>query len=88
MRAARKFLGGPNTKLVTDLPSITHVYELALMDDDDLAELREGGTVAGHTLDDIQRMSPSELRAALRKERQGTQGALGRAGEDRRAPRS
>ena len=34
-----------------------------------LAELREGGTVAGQTLDDIQRMSPSELRAALRKER-------------------
>ncbi|MCY4377359.1 MAG: hypothetical protein OXC31_26675 [Spirochaetaceae bacterium] len=70
MRAARKFLGGPNTSLVTDLPSITHVYELALMDDDDLDELREGGTVAGQTLDDIQRMSPSELRTALRKERQ------------------
>ena len=40
------------------------------MDDDDLAELREGGTIAGATLDDIQRMSPSELRAALRAERQ------------------
>ena len=70
MRVARKFLGGPNTRLVTDLPSITHVYELALMEDDDLAELHEGGTVAGHTLDEIQRMSPSELRTALRKERQ------------------
>lgn len=70
MRAARKFLGGPNARLVAHLTSVTQVYELALMDDEDLAELRDGGTIAGATLDDIQRMSPSELRAALRAERQ------------------
>ena len=70
MRASRKFLDGPNGALVPHLNSATKLYELALMDDDDLAELREGGTIAGATLDDIQRMSPSELRAALRAERQ------------------
>ena len=69
MRAARKFLDSPNRRLVADLKSVTKVYELALMDDDDLAELREGGTIAGATLDDIQRMSPSELRAVLRATR-------------------
>ena len=69
MRAARKFLDGPNRELVTHLGSATKVYELALMDDDDLDELREGNSVAGVDLDDIARMSPSELRATLRKER-------------------
>ena len=69
MRAARKFLSGSNAALVPHLDSATKLYELALMDDDDLAELREGGTIAGATLDDIQRMSPSELRAVLRATR-------------------
>ena len=69
MRAARKFAGGSNTKLVSYLNSPTKVYELMLLDDEDLDELREGGAVAGLTLDDIGRMAPSELRAALRAER-------------------
>lgn len=70
MRAARKFLDGPNAGLVTHLDSATKVYELALMDDEDLEELREGGTIAnGLGLDDVQRMSPTELRQALRAER-------------------
>ena len=69
MRAAHKFLGNPNSTLVTNLDSITKAYELAVVDDDDLAELREGGSIAGVTLDDIQRMSPSELRETLRRDR-------------------
>ena len=69
MAAARKFLDGPNSSLVSHLRSVTQVYELAMLDDDDLEELREGGTIAGHDLDDIARMSPSELRAKLRAER-------------------
>ena len=68
MQAARKFVG-PNSELVTNLASVTKTYELAMLDDEDLDELREGGTVAGLTLDDIDRMAPSELRAALRAER-------------------
>ena len=71
MMAARKFLAGPNSELVPNLDSPTKVYELAMLDDDDLEELREGGTIAnGVGLDDIQRMSPSELRSTLRAERQ------------------
>lgn len=70
MRAARKFLAGPNIALVQCLGSVSQVYELAMEDDDDLAELRDGGTIAGVTLDDIQRMPPSELRKTLRAERQ------------------
>ena len=69
MQAARRFSGGPNSELVTNLASVTKTYELAMLDDEDLDELREGGTVAGLTLDDIDRMAPSELRAALRAER-------------------
>ena len=40
--------------------------ELITLDDDDLAELAEGGSVAGLTLDNIDTMSASELRATLR----------------------
>ena len=68
MLAARKFGDGPNRTLVSDL-SVTKVYELTAIPDEDLGELREGGTVAGLTLDDVDRMAPSELRAALRAER-------------------
>lgn len=73
MRSAHKFLNGsgePKSKLVWNLDSITKVYELAMMDDEDLSALEEGGTLAGKTLDDIQRMSPTELRTLLRKERE------------------
>ena len=69
MHAARRFAGGPNRTLVSGLGSVTKVYELAMLDDEGLNELREGGRVAGLTLDDIDQMAPSELRAALRAER-------------------
>lgn len=72
MQAARRF-SGPNSELVTNLGSVTKTYELAMLDDDDLDELRDGGTVAGLTLDDVDRMAPSELRAALRAERKERQ---------------
>lgn len=42
------------------------LFELMIEDDDDLVALAEGGTVAGLTLDDIDRMTTRELRAALR----------------------
>jgi hypothetical protein len=73
MRATRKFIdddGSPKTKLVSHLDSVTKVYELAMMDDEDLEALEEGGTLAGKSLDDIQRMSPTELRKILRAERE------------------
>lgn len=43
------------------------MHELMAEDDDDLAALADGGTVAGLELDDIDRMSCRELRQALRK---------------------
>jgi hypothetical protein len=53
----------------------TKLYDLMLMDDEPLAQLAEGGTVAGLTLDSIDRMSSRELRAALRDARENEQAA-------------
>ncbi|EBF2169443.1 DUF3102 domain-containing protein [Salmonella enterica] len=46
------------------------LFELMTEDDEELAELAEGGTVAGMTLDDIDRMSVRELRKALRESKE------------------
>jgi hypothetical protein len=56
--------------------SRTKLLELAILDDDDLQELNDGGTVAGLTLDDVERMTTRELKAALRKTRQDTAEAV------------
>src|SRR5690606_34769101 len=48
---------------------VSKALELVSEDDDALDALAEGGSVAGLTLDDIERMSLREVRAALRKER-------------------
>jgi hypothetical protein len=42
------------------------LYELMFEDDEDLIELAEGGTIAGLTLDEVDRMSVRELKAKLR----------------------
>lgn len=46
------------------------LFELMTEDDESLIELAEGGTVAGMTLDDIDRMSVRELRKALRESKE------------------
>ncbi|EBE4455256.1 DUF3102 domain-containing protein [Salmonella enterica subsp. enterica serovar Glostrup] len=46
------------------------LFELMAEDDEELAELAEGGTVAGLSLDDIDRMSVRELRKALRESKE------------------
>lgn len=51
----------------------TKLFELLAEDDDALGALTEGGTVAGLTLDEIDRMSSRELRAALREEKQNNE---------------
>ena len=68
MQAAVKF-SGPNTKALSHLGK-TKLFELMTQDDDDLEALTDGGTLAGQTLDDIEKMSVRELKAALRKERE------------------
>lgn len=47
----------------------TKLFELLVLDDEELKELDDGGTVAGLTLDDIERMPVSALRASLRDSR-------------------
>ncbi|MHA7855405.1 DUF3102 domain-containing protein [Marinobacter shengliensis] len=49
------------------------LFELMIEDDEDLAELAEGGTVAGLTLDDVDRMSVRELRRSLREARENAE---------------
>lgn len=48
----------------------TKLFELMAADDEELVELTEGGTVAGLTLDDVDRMTTRELRRALREARE------------------
>ncbi|MFE8103587.1 DUF3102 domain-containing protein [Brenneria goodwinii] len=48
----------------------TKLFELMTESDDELIELADGGTVAGMTLDDIDRMTSRELKAALREARE------------------
>lgn len=45
----------------------TKLFELMAEDDDQLAELADGGTIAGLTLDKIDTMSTRELKSALRE---------------------
>lgn len=68
MQAATKFCR-PNARPAAHLGK-TKILELMAEDDETIDSLGKGGTVAGLSLDDIERMSAHEVRAALRKERQ------------------
>jgi len=68
MRASIKF-EGPNANTYSHLGQ-SKLFELMVEDDDDLAALADGGTIAGLTLDQIDKMSVRELKAALREERE------------------
>ncbi|WP_052481158.1 DUF3102 domain-containing protein [Gilvimarinus agarilyticus] len=46
------------------------LFELMVEDDENLSELADGGTVAGMTLEDVDRMSCRELKAKLREARE------------------
>lgn len=67
MQAAIKF-SNPNARPVAHLGQ-TKLLELMVEDDEDIAELAEGGTIAGLTLDDMESMSAKQLRSELRKSR-------------------
>ncbi|EAU0220187.1 DUF3102 domain-containing protein [Salmonella enterica subsp. enterica] len=72
MQASIKYLSPALQAKIPALGSLgkTKLFELVTEDDDALSELAEGGTVAGLTLDDIDRMTSRELRAALREARE------------------
>lgn len=72
MQASLKYLA-PSLK--SKVPALgllgkTKLFELMVEDDEDLAELADGGTIAGMTLDDIDSMTSRELKAALRESRE------------------
>ena len=69
MLAARKFLdkdGRPNGETFIHLNSVSKIYELAMLDDEDIEALQEGGSLAGKTLDDIDKMTVRELKEHIR----------------------
>jgi hypothetical protein len=73
MQAAVKYLTNPalESKAKTfSLLGKSKLFELMTLDDDQLKELAEGGTVADLTLDEVDRMSVRELKAALRESRE------------------
>lgn len=72
MQASLKYL---TPSLESKVPALgllgkTKLFELMTEDDEELAELADGGTIAGMTLDDIDRMTSRELKAALREARE------------------
>ncbi|EMW2842109.1 TPA: DUF3102 domain-containing protein [Yersinia enterocolitica] len=72
MQASLKYL---TPSLESKVPTLGHLgksklFELMIEDDESLAELADGGTVAGLTLDDVDRMSCRELRQSLREARE------------------
>ena len=71
-QASTKYL---SPVLKSNVPTLAHLgksklFELMTEDDESLAELADGGTVAGLKLDDVDRMSCRELRQALREARE------------------
>ncbi|CBG87714.1 DUF3102 domain-containing protein [Citrobacter rodentium] len=73
MQASVKFLGNsdePQKRTALTVLGKTKLYELMVLDDEELDALADGGTVAGATLDDIDRMTSRELKAALREARE------------------
>lgn len=76
MQAALKFGDRPALAQVGK----SKLLELAVLDDDQISLLAEGGTVLGLVLDDVDRMTVSELRAKLREERRAAKEAEDVAG--------
>ncbi|WP_339615216.1 DUF3102 domain-containing protein [uncultured Gilvimarinus sp.] len=71
MQAAVKYLSSPGSqKVLESAGSKTKALELLVLDDDELEQLGDGKTVAGIDLDDVEKMSCSELRKKLREARE------------------
>lgn len=72
MSATRRFATPQMQKAQAKLMDLgkSKLLELLVEDDITLVELAEGGDINGHTLDDIDRMTRNELRAALRESRE------------------
>jgi hypothetical protein len=75
MQAAIKFTAnGKSTKnLIDAAKSKSKLFELMVLDNEQIEQLDEGQSVAGITLDDVEKMPVSELRKALREARNSQQ---------------
>jgi hypothetical protein len=74
MNAAVKFSNPKLAKLSTSRTlNKSKLLELMMEDDEALEALADGGTVAGLTLDDIDRMTSRELRTSLRESRENAE---------------
>jgi hypothetical protein len=69
MGVATKFSKMPTSALLKAANSQSKLIELLVLDDGEIAELEEGGTVRGMVADDIASMGVRELRANLREAR-------------------
>ena len=80
-QAAAKFSNRATSHdLSKAIGSQSKLFELLVLDDEQADELAQTGATAGITLDEVERMTVKELRAALREAREEA-----RAKEDRRA---
>ncbi|MFZ5536751.1 MAG: hypothetical protein ACOZAP_04645 [Pseudomonadota bacterium] len=69
MQAALKFSNAPTSAHLEKLGK-SKLLELVVLDDEEIKELTDGGSARGITLDEVDRMSVSELRRALRDARE------------------
>lgn len=83
MSATLKFSNVSSTRLLEATGTQTKMLELLTLDDGEIAALEAGESARGITLDDVDTMSVSELRAALREGRE-EQAAVERLAAERR----
>lgn len=69
--------GATSHHLIDAVGSKSKLFELMTLDTEDLEALAEGGTVANLTLDDVERMTVTELRAAVREAKENYQAQAG-----------
>lgn len=70
MQAAAKFSGDAKARRLAEQLGSAKILELVVEDDETIAELADGGTLAGYTADELATKTARELRELLRKERQ------------------
>ncbi|WP_334180851.1 hypothetical protein [Pseudomonas nitroreducens] len=73
MAAAAKFANGKGQPLLAAIDSQTKLFEMLVLDDEQLEELELTGQTGELTLDDISTMSVKELRKALRDTRESVE---------------
>jgi len=77
MQVAVKFSNVATSQhLIDAAKSKSKLLELMILDDEEMAALNEGESVRGLQLDDVERMSVSELRRALRQAREDKEAAV------------